>query len=76
MDRCSHPLLALAFAVLLPSLAFGEAREPDRIATTAGYSSSIQMIDGSAALKDARLEVWLRGDHATLRARYRITRTA
>ncbi|MGE0550216.1 MAG: hypothetical protein AB7O24_25385 [Kofleriaceae bacterium] len=65
--------LVLAAVALLPDAAVGEGRAPDRVATTAGYTSGIQLVSGSAEVSQLRYEVWLRGDHATIRAHYQLT---
>jgi hypothetical protein len=78
-DDVRRVLVGAAFTLALlasPSLVRGEARSADRIATTAGYTSGIRAVAGDVELGEARLEVWLHGDHATLRARYRVRPSA
>lgn len=74
MSRTSWLGLLTAAFVSPPS--FAEARSGDRIATTAGYTSGVNVVAGTATLNSARLEVWLHGDHATLRGRYDATGAA
>lgn len=64
--------MLLATALLVP-LALAEARAPDAWQPTRGYTSLPVHLDGDLGrLIEGRVDVWLRGDHATLRARYRL----
>lgn len=60
---------ALAAAALVPRAALADARAPDRLATTLGYTSLVRVEGAGAKIFGGRVDVWLQGDHATLRAR-------
>jgi hypothetical protein len=61
--------LALVGLAAAPSAAHGEARSPDRLATTLGYTSLVRAEGEPVQVHAGRFDVWLRGDHATVRAR-------
>lgn len=65
--------MLLLLPLLLAPLARAEARAPDAWQPTRGYTSLPAHVAGDLGrLLEGRVDVWLRGEHATLRARYRM----
>ena len=62
-------MVALAVAAIVPVTGLGDARAPDQLAPTLGYTSLVRVEGAPVKLHGGRVDVWLQGDHATLRAR-------